>query len=129
MFGFEARTAQSRGEYPGSRMTFRDAEDFLSEGFSVLLLSRLPLLVGTRSPDAADGGGMRELPACGRGGCRVFVGGARFGCGVGRGRGAAGGGIRELAFALVVERVGGRRCGCDDGGVRDGGCGDLVSEV
>lgn len=94
-------------------------------GASVLLLRRLLLFVGTRRLDAAEGGGMRELPVVGRGGWRVFVGGPRFGCGVCRGRGAAGGGIRALVFALVVERVGGRS-DCDEGGVRDGGGGDLV---
>lgn len=109
-------------------MTLRDAEDFLRVGLNVLLLRRLLLLVGTRRFDAADGGGMRELPVFGRGGWRVFVGGPRFGCGVCRGRGVAGGGIRELVFALVVVRVGGR-CVWDEAGVRDGGCGILVDEA
>lgn len=101
----------------------RDAEVFLRLGASVLLLSLLPALVGTRSPEAADGGGMREFPA-GRGAGRVFVGGPRFGCGVGRGRGAEGGGMRELVL-LDGERDGGRRCGCDG----EAGCTDSVVGV
>lgn len=73
---------------------------------------------------------MRELPAFGRGGWSEFVGGSRFGCGVGRRYGSEGGGIGEEGFALGAERVGGccRGCGWDEGG-SDGGCGGLVSAV
>lgn len=85
-------------------MTLRELLGFLRVGASVLLLSLLLLLLllGARRLEAADGGGMRVLPA--------------FGCGGWRGRGAAGGGIRELGFV-----VGGRCC---EGCLREGGCGE-----
>lgn len=95
-------------------MTLREALGFLRVGASVVLLSLLLLLlVGARRLEAADGGGMSEVPGFGRGGCRVLCGGPGplFGSGIGRGRGAVGGGIRELGFV-----VGGRwrEGGCDE---------------
>lgn len=87
----------------------------------LLLRPPPPPLGGTRSPAAAEGGGISEL-AFERGGWRP--GGALFGCGVGRRRGTEGGGIKEEVFA-GAERVGGFGAGGSVGVVRD--CGwDMV---
>ena len=119
LFGFAASAAQSRGEYPGSRITLRDADDFLSMsgvGAKVLLLRPVPPPLGARRAEAAAERGVRREAVI-RGGCRPVgvvwfdrVGGRR------RGTGAGGGGIDEEVFAVSAVGFdgGGRVEGCTD---------------
>lgn len=114
LFGFEVRAAQSKGENPGSRITFFELDFFSVTGVGarVLLLRRLLLFGGPRCEAAAEGGGPSELPELRRGGCRVLGGERLFVWdGRGLGPGGGGGGIREPP---VVD-------GCR-GGAWDGGC-------
>jgi hypothetical protein len=114
LFGFAVRAAQSKGENPGSRITF--FEFFFSVtgvGANVLVLRRLLLFGGPRCEAAADGGGPRELPerrgGWRLGGERLLVWDVR-----GLGPGGGGGGIREPP--VVDGCRGAARDGCDGWG-------------
>ena len=70
--GWEVRCAQSRGEWPGVRMTFLEGR---AEGARVEEVAakeeNLPVVKdfggGPRSVEASDGGGLREFPNFGSG--------------------------------------------------------------
>lgn len=68
-FGFEVNIAQSSGECPGASTTFREGLDeggLSDEGAMEEFESTL--VGGTRSMEAAEGGGRSAVPLVGRGG-------------------------------------------------------------
>lgn len=87
--GSDESAAQSRGEWPGSRITLR--EPARCAGARVLLVG---LLGGARRQEAAEGGGRKGADALGLGGTRNCpgLGGCRAWC-CGRVGGRGGGGV------------------------------------
>lgn len=124
--GLLVRCAQSRGEWPGERRTFREGfaeefgervEDVSCEVEEVLGVVRLFVgpRVGPRSVDAAEGGGFRALLAFGRGFRKVddrwgAVDVRKFGnwrwLWIFSGRGREGGGISNPAVCFGCPGIG-----------------------
>lgn len=102
--GLWVRCAQSRGEWPGSRITFLDGRD---DGARVEVVGARDVVVGAREWE----GGLRRVDAVEGGGRRVvdgFGGGLKmrtFGVGVEPGSTSAMG--DSLSFGLVFEVRGG----------------------
>lgn len=99
-FGFDVNVAQSRGECPGARTTFRDA--LLGGGISdegAMDEFERTFVGGTRSMEAAEGGGRSAVPFVGRGGggMGLKVGGFKRG-------GSSGDTVVSAGFAAVAGR-------------------------
>ena len=81
-FGFEVNAAQSSGECPGSSTTFREGFDGggISDEGAMEEFERT-FVGGTRSKEAAEGGGRSAVPFVGRGGggMEANVGGLKRG--------------------------------------------------
>jgi hypothetical protein len=125
--GLRVSAAQSSGEWPGGRSTFREGR---WEGGRVEVDAatgaRLdaPLRGGARREEAADGGGLRELVLGGRRGSGrreegFAVGGGMSVEGAARGEGL-GGGIMRSGFDVWGEEAG---CRCSVAKAGDGGSG------
>ena len=102
--GFWVKCAQSRGEWPGSRITFLDGRD---EGARVEVVGARDVAVGAREReggprrvDAVEGGGRRAVDG--------FGGGLKIGIlGVGLEVGSTSATADSLSFGLVFEVRGG----------------------
>ena len=97
LFGFEVSAAQSSGEWPGSRMIFREARlpgGMIEEVGAIDAFGRT-FVGGTRREAAAEGGG-RRTPFPGRGGADILPNVAGF----------RRGGLEDLICVTVGSRGG-----------------------